>query len=309
MGKTENNPPLVRSVIEVPPPGTADDWARLSAAITTRGSSYVTLLPGAWTFATNTEFLLRPISGTGLRRISAAAGAVTISEPMIYVADVSAEAWTPRGSTGLKFWGEMDLTSYPWAAKIATGVAEWRDLNGGSVIEAQATAGKQPTKVAGGAPSGKDCMRFAAASSQFLAATFTLAQPFRVILALKPSYTGARNSFFDGITGTTTVESRGSAVGTMLSYGSGGFTKEYSNATWQVWDMLFNGASSSFAINGGAATTGDVGSTNAGGLTLGIYLDGAQFPSNMDLYGAIVYNNATARALDVAYLMGKAGVV
>ena len=87
--------------VTLAPLGT-DGWARLAAIVASVGTTYpIILMPGNWTFTANTAFLLRAVSGSGHKLIPASAGAVTLTEEMIYVADIAAEAWTPRCSTRL----------------------------------------------------------------------------------------------------------------------------------------------------------------------------------------------------------------
>jgi hypothetical protein len=78
-----------------------------------------------------------------------------------------------------------------------------------------------------------------------------------------------------------------------------------------LFEVLFNGASSEFRINAGSATTGDVGASNGGGITLGARGDTVSQYAAVTIAEVIVYDSAlssTDRGHLETYLMSKYGL-
>lgn len=65
---------------------------------------------------------------------------------------------------------------------------------------------------------------------------------------------------------------------------------------WAVFTAIFNGASSFFQINRVAGITGNAGSTDPGGLTLGSRADGGRTPAGADVLEVIVRAGADSAA-------------
>ncbi len=139
------------------------------------------------------------------------------------------------------------------------------DISGNGNHLLQATAGKRPILRLSG---GKYHIEFDG-SDDFLADTFTLAQPFTRISALRQTW--ANNTYIlDGGSPAASALYNGGGGNTYL-YG-GGFDCLVSAApddTWIVQSENWNGASSRIARDNGAWDTGNAGGGAAGGFTIG----------------------------------------
>ncbi len=187
--------------------------------------------------------------------------------------------------------------------------AQLTDLSGNTNHLLQATAANQPLWVAGGTGG---LLRFAHASNQYIKATFTYPQPEHIFIAA--TWTGADSTYLvDGNTtnsmalycsGTTTLACYSTAAGyNVLSYIDG---------SAHVYEFIANGGSSNSALarDGGALNAGSVGTTAAGGITVGTVGGGTStYAVTADIYGVIAYNRVlsqTERIRVVKYLAGRA---
>jgi hypothetical protein len=109
-------------------------------------------------------------------------------------------------------------------------------------------------------------------------APFTLNQPFTVYEVTKTITWGANGIIFDGNTNASAMmDMQGISpngrifAGTGLAV-TGGFSSAYSTGA-----LVFNGASSSWSINGSAPVSGNAGAGNAGGFTVGSRGDASIF--------------------------------
>lgn len=195
----------------------------------------------------------------------------------------------------------------------ATGqtVGMMKDKSGNGNHATQAGAGKPTYQVDG---SGNPFLSFDGVSN-FLTATFTLAQPFDHISAIRQiSWTSALR-LFDGATVNTAGISQQTASPQLAMFAGSGWTANNSGCAIgsnAVLSARFNGASSSLIANNGAPTTGDAGvSADTGGLTLGACGGNLGFFANFALYGLVV-RQGTMAAGDLAnmhtYLGRKAGL-
>jgi hypothetical protein len=214
----------------------------------------------------------------------------------------------------------------PWTpAALGAALAGWWEadrvtLNGGNVASiidksanarnmAQAIPVRQPAYIATGAPGGGPCVRFAGGYLQTVA--FALAQPYHIIVALKPEDTANVSYVVDSKnTSTSLINILWNIDDTIRMY-AGTYLSGPSvlGGTPIVVDALFAGASSAIGINGAPPLTGSAGETGLNGLTLGGTGAGTALLAG-DVYGVVLANRgltASERAAAVAYFRGKAG--
>jgi len=165
----------------------------------------------------------------------------------------------------------------------------------------QATAAKQPwfNSDVGGLTFGGDGLESAA---------LVLEQPYHIFIVAHPIATGANGSMIDGFASNSAKMYVNSTSTTFGIYAGTSVTMACSNNTKQIFEGVFNGASSKLAINGGAFTTGNVGAANANGLTIGINGDGSAEPFGGHIFEVIVCTeelSAENRALMNKYLTVK----
>lgn len=107
----------------------------------------------------------------------------------------------------------------------------------------------------------------------FLKATFTWNQPEFIVMVVRQVTWTSGKYFFDGSLLNRMNCSQYSSTPKIISY-AGTLTAGLANSnlavnTWGVVRVLYNGVGSSIQVNATAKTTGNVGSSNAGGFTLG----------------------------------------
>ena len=144
--------------------------------------------------------------------------------------------------------------------------------------------------------------------SDWMRVAFTLVQPTVVTLLVNQlAETTAAARLMDGATGINSggLLSAFPLTGQVQSFaGAFGPIAAIQNATAQVWQVLFSGASSSIRVNNGSEVVADAGLANMGGITFGA--DGVAVPTvftNIRLYGASIRNanDAAINELDRAF--------
>lgn len=179
--------------------------------------------------------------------------------------------------------------------------SSWADQSGNMRPLVQATAAARPTILSDGSLSFDG-------SNDALAAAFTLSQPYTIYLAFQQLTWTSGDVVFDGSTGTVKVSQATGSPGLTANAGSS-LTNSTTIALNQPGVIAFvgNSTSSVYQAAGGAAsvtTTGDAGTNNAGGLTLGSDRSGANF-ANIRVYEMIAYSvahDATQRLQVMRYL-------
>jgi hypothetical protein len=218
----------------------------------------------------------------------------------------------------LKGWWRSDLG----ITLNGSNVSAWADQSGNGQNVAQVTATKQPPYHAGGAGAAYLDMSGAsggATAAQLLGGTLNLTQPFEVWFVASAKSAASRGYIIDFGAGNTCMTIQGTNAGGGAqqviqydgSYGTGVAIPAL-NTVFTV-ESLFNGASSSLAVNNGTAATGNPGSTNPpvnAAISLGNYAGGG-FAFNGLLYeGFVTSGAATAaqRAAIATYLSALYGV-
>lgn len=188
-----------------------------------------------------------------------------------------------------------------------SGVSQWDDQSGNDRHLLQGTDAARP------ALQGDGTILFNGTSHYLKTNAFTLNQPEWVLWVGKQVSWTAGEYFFDGNSNTTgiiiqagtTPEIRINAGATVA--GNTGLAV----GTRGVVSAQFNGASSSLCVNNATPTTGNAGTANMGGLTLGARADGLIFYSNISTSELIVFPFAPSAALQariIAGLMARHGV-
>ena len=182
---------------------------------------------------------------------------------------------TSTSLTSLSVWGIYTSAN----ASAST----WTDTSGNGRNATQATGGKQPSIVAA-QQNGLPAVRFGGASTFMATGAVTLASPFTAFAVVRPvalHATGANDVLLDGFTADTVAMATDTTPQTYMNNGGSGVTKTASLSTtaYSIAAGIFSGSGSSLYIYPGGGTfgypvtalsisTGTVGTTAAGGLTI-----------------------------------------
>lgn len=183
--------------------------------------------------------------------------------------------------------------------------SSWFDSSGNMNSLVQATAANRPTILSDGSLSFDG-------SNDYLAAAFTLAQPLTVYVAFQQVSWTSGDVIVDGVTATVKLGQAGSTPGIAANAGSALST----DTTIPVSPLLFgvacfvaNSTSSVYQAGGGSQSvtvTGNAGTNDAGGITLGADRSGAN-NANIIVKEAIAYSAAhdAATRLQVMRYLGR----
>jgi hypothetical protein len=191
-------------------------------------------------------------------------------------------------------------------------VGYWGDKssNGRNPIQAT-TANKPLLKLA--TQNGRNVVRFDGINDYLQVAFAALPQPNTVFLVFKS--TGALfRRFTDGTgAGDRCVIFFDSAFPNYAMFaGTSVQIPGVSAANWNLFTVLFNGASSTARVNRALAASGDTGLNSLGGLTLAIDINLSSYPAAVDFSELIIVNGAITDANRNAveqYLVSKWGIV
>src|SRR3990167_8423810 len=168
--------------------------------------------------------------------------------------------------TGVTIVFDADFTAVPEGATSfveSSSNAATVTINTSGTIPAQIVAAGQPSLLFAG--------------SYWLQAVFTRNQPHSLIMVLKPNVWTTGRYYADGSTqNKATFEQGGTTPGTVM-YAGATLSEVGGNltiGTYRIASLVY-ADTGSIQINNNAATTGDVGALNAGGLTVGTSGDGS----------------------------------
>lgn len=154
------------------------------------------------------------------------------------------------------------------------GVTNWadQDSNVGDLFAESAT--RSPALITNGNPGGNgDAIEFDGnANRAKVTGGFTFNQPETIYLVLRANAWAVNDTFVDGniliamqfLQSPTTPTVRIRSVTSLVADNS-----DLSLNTWGIYCLIFNGANSSIRLNNNTKTTGNPGSVNAEGLTVG----------------------------------------
>lgn len=227
----------------------------------------------------------------------------------------AAAAFAPTDIAGLKAWFKADGTLYQDSARTTLAAADadpvgsWSDGSGQNNHASQATAGSRPLLKLG-ILNGRPVIRFDGANDRLQTAAFgaALAQPNTVFVVAKRTGGGAE-AFLDGRTDATHLF-RKNVGGSYNLYAGGDFVVVAADANWHIVQGVFNGASSKARVDGGAAATGNAGTSSMDGATVGSRANSSEW-MNGDIAEILIYNaNLSLAQLDQVgnYLAGRYGL-
>lgn len=191
----------------------------------------------------------------------------------------------------------------------ASPVSSWADLSGNGRHATQGTGSKQPTWGATAFNTSYPGVTFDGTDDFLRTVGFTLDQPFHVVLVCNLATTAVNDVLYDGVAAQAAIY-QGVAGGNAYLYaGSNGPLKAISTVP-HVLSGVFDNASSTLALDNGAAATGTTGTANPGGVTLGADLAGSA-AANVVIAACWVFSAALSVANETAlvrYLGSRYGI-
>ena len=187
-----------------------------------------------------------------------------------------------------------------------SGVSQWDDLSGNGRHLLQGTDAARPALQADGS------VLFNGTSHYLKCNAFTLNQPTWVVMAVKQvSWTDGERMTDGNTIDTGLIQQQGVSPNIRIYAGTAltGITSLAIGA-YGVLSAILNGANSSIQHNLGSPVTGNAGSANMGGFTLGAKADGVG-PSNIQVAEVALFPIAPSAAQQdrlVAGLMARHGV-
>lgn len=155
----------------------------------------------------------------------------------------------------------------------------------------QTTVTKQPYYKTS-AINGKPAIKFDGVDDFIKTAAFTLNQPEHAFIVAKWTAAAGAPYIFDGAT-TNHCALYNPDTTTASIYAGSGVTKATAiTGNPQTFEVLFNGANSKLIVDFGAATTGDAGASNAGGIMLGSVGGATGYFANAEIAEVLVFNRA-----------------
>lgn len=180
-------------------------------------------------------------------------------------------------------------------------ISQWNDKSGNSNHLLQAVASAQPPWSTGGIVFN--------GSTEYMKDTFTLIQPEFIYMVFKQITWTANDVILDGAAASTGKMQQVDDTPDIEVYAGLASAADSNLAldTWGIARVLFNGASSKFIIDDNTPVTGDFGSDDMGGFTIGAAATGV-LPSNIRVKEIIirsVADGATNEGLIYNYLKDK----
>lgn len=195
------------------------------------------------------------------------------------------QAFSDGGATA-KHWFRPDAGTFQdtalttAAASDGDPVGGWQNQNTAGDDVVQATTNAKPTlklNIKNGMP----VLRCDAGDYLQVTYAATLNQPFTVfaVAMLDPTAVDDDVAYHitDSVTGTQMWLRKNpfSTPDTWQIRTSAALAGDTADSNWNIWTAVFNGASSKIYINGTLQNSGNAGTDNPGGLTVGARLDGA----------------------------------
>lgn len=198
-------------------------------------------------------------------------------------------AFSPDSVAGLQVWFKADSGTSTTTDGVA--ISQWNDSSGNTRHATQATGSLQPIYKAA-IQNGLPVVRFDGADDQLKTGIFTLNQPttWFIVGAYRGVFNAAKNVFTDGLSAAfCNVISRDGATLQGCFAGITALDVTTTPQAFHVYTVLFNGASSEIRVDGGIAITGNAGTNNAGGVSLGASATGTQ-TGDADLAEVLAYS-------------------
>lgn len=191
-----------------------------------------------------------------------------------------------------------------------SGVSQWDDQSGNGRHLKQGTDTNRPAKQS------DNSILFDGSDNYLKCDAFTLNQPETVYLLGRQVTWSINDRIWDGNANNSMGFTQNTATPTVAIRAANNVIApngDFAVNTYAVVVCVYNGASSLIQVNKNNATTGDIGSGNAGGFTLGAHADGSTTFSNIQVKEVIIYaaaHDATTRARIIRYLsiVGQLGI-
>lgn len=187
---------------------------------------------------------------------------------------------------------------------------DWTDRIGSKVLNAP-TADNIPTD---GTLNGHATLIFDGTNDYMrVAATFAINQPSTIYVVVRQITWTNSEFWWDSKTADRMLMGQLGTTPTLKIYAGTGFAADNTDLavnTWGVVRVVYNGASSSIRVDNNEATTGNAGTQNSDGFSLGAVYSGS-FPSNIEVAELIIYSGTVSAgddALIVNYLNTKYGL-
>lgn len=188
---------------------------------------------------------------------------------------------------------------------VSGAVSSWGDFSGNKRPLLQATASLRPLVQTDGS------LLFDG-SNDYMAATFTENQPTTLYLLCRQVTWTSGDYISDGVTANSgaIIQTTGSPQLNLHAGSSVAGNSGLAVNTYGILTAIFNGASSSLRVNKLAPTTGDPGSGNMGGITLGADGAGAN-NGNIQVKEQIMFTSShdlNTQGQVIAYLSSVGGL-
>lgn len=188
-------------------------------------------------------------------------------------------SYDPATDSSVVYWYKADGTLYTTdsgSTPCANGndIGKWVEAKtGGSGFDAiQATAIDRPQFRSTGGPSSMPCVDFTSSTSRKLRAQWAsaAAQPYTVWAVAKLSENNKYSFICDGFGATNRAAVYHINTGDWRTFTTGDSNGVSSSTSWVIVRGIFNGSSSTIALNNGSATAqASTGTGSFGGITLG----------------------------------------
>jgi hypothetical protein len=180
-------------------------------------------------------------------------------------------------------------------------VSIWADKLGSVRVVQQTTAGKEPEYTADGIVFAGD--------GKYLAKDFTQNQPTQVYIVVKPLAWTDQDFIFDGWANNT-MSLRQNGATPKVNFYAGAFSADVNLSIneWHIVNVVFNGLNSVWQIDNVAEITGNLGTNNSVGLTVGSNGAKSNTGANMiiaEVITRIVADSAGSKAAILDYLSLK----
>lgn len=211
--------------------------------------------------------------------------------------------FNPKAISELEGWWDASDES---TVTVSTGASEWSDKSGNARHATQETANNQPGY--SNSQNGRKILTFDGSNDSLLTTSFTLSQPYSIFFVAR--------RLGGGVTCLYHRPGTGPVLGTFGGVFYTG-TDPYLNGpaadtVWHVFQSEYNGASSTFTVDGDVEASGDVGSDSISqGLRFGAVGDGASQYYNGHVAEVLLYSGSLSSAdasSVLLYLQSKWGL-
>ena len=207
----------------------------------------------------------------------------------------------PSDLTGLKLWTRFNqgITS------DVNGVSQWDDVSGEGNHLKQATDTNKPSKEVDGS------ILFDGVDNFLKADAFTLVQPETVYILFKQvTWTSGDRPWDGNSVASTTLFQTGTTPSLSLFAGATVAEVDLTLDTYGIVSSVINTTSSVLQLNNDSPVTGNTGTNDMGGFTLGARESAASF-ADIQVKEVLIYStahDAATRAKVIAYLSNVGGL-